>query len=84
MTTKEAIQIMKKWYRMGNDGHITGLTEEDDRLGYLDGWFTRSDEEAFNLAISVLGVIDQLKRERDMALEKLEELQYSFKTIMGE
>jgi len=77
---------MKKWYKMGHDGHITGLTdtEEDGGLGYLDGWFTRSDEEAFNLAISVLGVIDQLRHERDMALEKLEELQYSFKTIMGE
>lgn len=77
VTTKEAMQIMKKWYKMGTDGHITGLTEEDDRLGYLDGWFTRDDKEAFNLAINVLCVIDQIKWERDMALEQLEKIKES-------
>lgn len=71
MTTKEAREILKRWLKLGDDG-LRGLTEEDERLGYIDSWFNRDDKEAFELAINALGVIDQLKWERDMLQKQLE------------
>ena len=72
MTTKEAREILKRWLKLGNDG-LHGLTDEDERLGHIDSCFDRKDKEAFELAISALGVIDQLKWERDMLLKEIEE-----------
>jgi hypothetical protein len=73
MTTKEARKILKRWLSLGNDG-LRGLTDEDGRLGYIDSWFNRDDKEAFELAINALGVIDQLKWERDMLQKQLEKI----------
>lgn len=71
MTTKEARKILKRWLKLGGDG-FRGLTDEDERLGYIDSWFNKDDKEAFELAINVLGIIDQLKWERDMLKKQLE------------
>ena len=71
MTTKEARKILKRWLKLGVDG-LRGLTDEDERLGYIDSWFNKDDKEAFELAINVLGIIDQLKWERDMLQKQLE------------
>jgi hypothetical protein len=73
MTTKEARKILKRWLKLGTDG-LRGLTDEDERLGYIDSWFNRDDKEAFELAINALGVIDQLKWERDMLQKQLEKI----------
>jgi hypothetical protein len=73
MTTKEARKILKTWLTLGTDG-LRGLTDEDERLGYIDSWFNRDDKEAFELAINALGVIDQLKWERDMLQKQLEKI----------
>jgi hypothetical protein len=35
MTTKEARKILKRWLKLGTDG-LRGLTDEDERLGYID------------------------------------------------
>lgn len=73
MTTKEARKILKRWLSLGSDG-LRGLTDEDERLGYIDSWFNRDDKEAFELAINALEVIDQLKWERDMLQKQLEKI----------
>lgn len=73
MTTKEARKILKRWLSLGSDG-LRGLTDEDERLGYINSWFNRDDKEAFELAINALGVIDQLKWERDMLQKQLEKI----------
>ncbi len=73
MTTKEARKILKRWLSLGSDG-LRGLTVEDERMGYIDSWFNRDDKEAFELAINALGVIDQLKWERDMLQKQLEKI----------
>lgn len=71
MTREEAGGILKKWYNLGNEG----LT--DDRLGYIESWFTRQDKEAFLLAINTLYCFEQIKWERNMAISQLKELGYS-------
>lgn len=68
--------ILKKWYNLGNEG-LTGLTDEDERLGYVESWFNRQDKEAFLLAINTLYCFDQILWERDMAISQLKELGYS-------
>lgn len=55
MKVEEAIQRLKQWLKVGSDA-ITedsdGMTEE--KLGYLEGWFHKSDEEAFEMGIAAL------------------------------
>lgn len=71
MTIKKAIEVLKKWYKLGNEG----LT--DERLGYVESWFSKEDKETFILAINVLCCFDQILWERDTALKQLKELGYS-------
>lgn len=71
MTREKAIEVLKKWYKLGNEG----LT--DERLGYVESWFSKEDKEAFILTINVLCCFDQILWERDMAISQLKELGYS-------
>lgn len=71
MTREKAIEVLKKWYKLGNEG----LT--DERLGYVESWFSNEDKEAFILTINVLCCFDQILWERDMAISQLKELGYS-------
>ena len=48
MTREGARVIIIEWLNKGKDG------KTKERLGYLEGWFHDSDEEAFNMAIEAL------------------------------
>lgn len=48
MTREEASNRLKQWIRNGCDGMT------DERLGYIEGWFHKSDKEAFEQAIKAL------------------------------
>jgi len=48
VTDQEASNRLKQWLNNGCDGMT------DDRLGYIEGWFHKSDKEAFERAISSL------------------------------
>lgn len=48
MTKEEASNRLKQWIRNGCDGMT------DERLGYIEGWFHKSDKEAFEQAIKAL------------------------------
>ena len=48
MTNEEAIQNLRGWLFKG----IDGMTNE--RLGFIEGWFSKKDEEVFRMAIKAL------------------------------
>lgn len=51
MNKEKAKQILESWVsrsKMGNRGYQKG------HLGYVEGWFYKEDEEAFNMAIEAL------------------------------
>lgn len=54
MSNKEAIRILAKWLKDATKD-CTG-----DMLGYVDGWFTGYDIDAFVQAIQALKVVDTL------------------------
>jgi hypothetical protein len=48
MTIEDYIKIIKSWLYKGTDG----LT--NTRLGYMEGWFHKTDKEAFETAITTM------------------------------
>jgi hypothetical protein len=48
MTISDYIKIIKNWLHKGTDG----LT--NTRLGYMEGWFHKTDKEAFETAINIM------------------------------
>ena len=83
MTREEASNRLKQWIRNGCDGMT------DERLGYIEGWFHKSDKEAFEQAIKALEqeptddyfrkmaevVISQLRTDRDRLEDELAKLE---------
>ena len=55
MTIDDYIRIIKSWLYKGTGG----LT--NTRLGYMEGWFHKSDEEAFETAIDVMRKYQKIK-----------------------
>lgn len=83
MSNEKAIKRLKSW--LGNGS--AGMTS--DRLGYIEGWFSKDDVEAFKLAIKALeqqsseeynykALWNMVKKERDIAIGQLHELGYEF------
>lgn len=48
MTIEDYIKIIKNWLYKGTNG----LT--NTRLGYMEGWFHKTDKEAFETAINIM------------------------------
>lgn len=47
MTREKAIERVSRWLDKGKQ-------HEDNQLGYIEGWFTKEDEQAFLMAINAL------------------------------
>ena len=48
MTIDKAKERLRQWLKNGSNG----LT--DTRLGYIEGWFHKTDKEAFEIAIDTM------------------------------
>jgi hypothetical protein len=62
MTIEDYIKIIKSWLYKGTDG----LT--NTRLGYMEGWFHKTDKEAFETAITIMHKyqkIEQIIKDHD-------------------
>jgi len=47
MTQSDAIERVSRWLDKGKQ-------HEDNQLGYVEGWFTKEDEQAFSMALNAL------------------------------
>ena len=56
MANEEAIKILKAWKSKGQAGL------NDERLGYMEGYFTNADNTAFQMAIDALKYMDNMKK----------------------
>lgn len=54
MTIEQAKEVLEKWKDRGSDG----LT--DERLGYIDEWYHKKDDVAFEIAIKSLNMWDKV------------------------
>lgn len=62
MTISDYIKIIKNWLYKGTDG----LT--NTKLGYIEGWFHKTDKEAFETAIDIMNKyrkIEQIIKDHD-------------------
>lgn len=56
MTIAQAKEVLEKWKYRGSDG----LT--DEKLGYIEGWYHKKDDSAFEMAIKSLEKVEELER----------------------
>jgi len=66
MTVEQAKEILEKWKYRGSDG----LT--DERLGYIEGWYHKKDDVAFEMAIKFLEMWDKIKEELEKEMNEYE------------
>lgn len=59
MTIDDYIKILKLWLYKGT----TGLT--NTKLGYMEGWFIKTDKEAFETAIEIMRKYQMIKEITD-------------------
>lgn len=55
MTIEDYIKIIKTWLYKGTNG----LT--NTKLGYMEGWFHKTDKEAFEVAIDIMRKYQKIK-----------------------
>ncbi len=56
MTISDYIKIIKNWLYKGTDG----LT--NTKLGYMEGWFHKTDKEAFETAIDIMNKYQKIEK----------------------
>lgn len=66
MTREEASNRLKQWIRNGCDGMT------DEQLGYIEGWFHKSDKEALDMAIKALTALDKIYAELERSMKDYE------------
>lgn len=52
MTREEAVEKVSRWLDKGTQ-------HSDSQFGYIEGWFTKEDEQAFQMAIEALEFMEK-------------------------